>query len=177
LLGETDLARAQAEAARVNAEEERASADLLRRRTDALNALFTDLARQEDIGEIMKRVVTHIGGLYGIEPYYSLYSVDADAKHIRCWAIALPPWASAQDAKRIKDTPIPIGPQEGVFSVTYRRGGKLTYFPRIRPNSGNEMEQFVTQLYRMQDFLILPIVEAGRIIAFLNLCSGQASGF
>jgi GAF domain-containing protein len=70
----------------------RAESEQLRRQADALNALFADLARQKNMQEIMDRVMTHIRQAHGVEPYYSLYSVDSDQKKIRCWAIEFPPW-------------------------------------------------------------------------------------
>lgn len=155
----------------------RAESEMLRSKADSLNALFADLARQESMQEIMGRVMAHINRQHGVKPYYSLYSVDADQKWIRCWAIEFPPEAGEKEKQRVIETPIPLDAANGVFSQTFRRGGKPAYFARIRGGAGLEIEQFITQLYRMEDFFLLPVVESGRIIAFLNLTSGGANGF
>jgi hypothetical protein len=55
-------------------------------------------------------------------------------------------------SRRVQETAIPLDRSEGVFAQTYKRGGKAAYFSRVRSGAGLEIEQFVTGLYRMEDF-------------------------
>jgi len=139
--------------------------DRTKKQTDELNLLIKSLNEKLDIKIIMEKVLRFVNQNFGIK-HHALYKVNPDKSTISVIDIVFPDYIGSEDREKIKNYKIPIK-ERGAHALAIH-GKRPFYIPKLKKKGTIEEELFVIDKYRIQSFLIIPLILENEIIGVLD---------
>jgi signal transduction histidine kinase len=139
--------------------------DRTKKQTDELNLLIKSLNEKLDIKIIMEKVLHFVNQNFGIK-HHALYKVNPDKSTISVIDIVFPDYIGSEDREKIKNYKIPIK-ERGAHALAIH-GKRPFYIPKLKKKGTIDEELFVIDKYKIQSFLIIPLILENEIIGVLD---------
>ncbi len=139
--------------------------DQAQKQTEELNQLIKSLNEKLDIPMIMEKVLRFVNKNFGIK-HHALYKVDPDTATLSVMDIHFPDYITPEDRSIIKNYKLPIK-ERGAHALAIL-GKRPFYIPKLRKKGTIEEELFVIDKYKIQSFLIIPLILEKEIIGVLD---------
>jgi len=139
--------------------------DRTKKQTDELNLLIKSLNEKLDLKIIMEKVLHFVNQNFGIK-HHALYKVNPDKSTISVIDIVFPDYIGSEDREKIKNYKIPIK-ERGAHALAIH-GKRPFYIPKLKKKGTIEEELFVIDKYKIQSFLIIPLILENEIIGVLD---------
>lgn len=153
-----------------------AEVDKSKARIEELNQLVKSLNEELDPKIIMRKVASYVKEHFGLH-HYGLHHVSEDGNHISVVDISFPEFVDENDRDIIKNLKIPINnPKKGAHAMVIN-ARRPFYLSRLRKYGITEEESFVIDKFRIQSFLMIPLVLENKAIGVIDFTNTESINF
>ncbi|MCB1144393.1 MAG: GAF domain-containing protein [Leptospiraceae bacterium] len=150
-----------------NTELARLQIEKQKQETEDLNHLIKSLNQEFDIITILKKIGSYISLHYDIH-HYALHIVQPEKKIMKPVYLSEPENIPKEVIQKIYSFDVPITSIAGGHGMAYK-AKRPVYFPRIKKIGLTEEELYTIENFRLESFLIVPLILNNEPIGFLDL--------
>lgn len=152
----------------ISAREARKESEQIAKNIRDIVSLNRSIIENNDINEIMDRVLQYLEDRFDFNPYYMLYIVSNDGVNLQYYSGNIETYFDDDILKVIKGSYISLVDENNFHTQVYRRK-RVIYIRNVEKILGEGLEGMVIQALGLRNIMGIPLVNQDRVIGILNI--------